>query len=124
MRNYFLILGDILALLLTTLLGFVTHGETDFSFLPRFLAAFVPLTLAWFLLAPWLGLFQREIVLDLKQTWRVALVLLFAAPLAVTVRGALLGSDAKPIFVLVFGVTSAMGLLLWRGSYSFLRRKS
>src|SRR5512143_1430879 len=98
MKNSILIVGDILALLITTLIGFVTHGEGNLSFLPRFLAAFIPMTLAWFLLAPWFRLFQPENS-HLKQLWRVLLVMLFAAPLAVTVRSALLLTDAIPIFV-------------------------
>ena len=57
MKIYFLIIGDILALLIITLIGFVTHDEMDVSFLGRMSAVFFPLTLAWFLLAPWLGLF-------------------------------------------------------------------
>ncbi len=117
-----LVLGDILAILLTTLIGFVIHSETDLSFLPRFLAAFIPLTLAWFLLAPWFGLFQPEITSNLRQLWRAPLAMLFAAPLAATMRSALLASDAKPIFVLAFGVTSAFGLILWRATYLFLNR--
>ncbi len=119
-----LIIGDIIALFLTTLIGFVTHGEGTLSFLPRFLAAFIPITISWFLLAPWFGLFQLEITSNPKQLWRVPLAMLFAAPLAVTVRGALLVSDVIPIFVLVFGVTSAFGLILWRGLYLFFKPKS
>jgi len=72
MKRPALILGDILAILLTTLIGFAIQSETDLSFLPRFLAAFLPLTLAWFLLAPWFGLFQPEITFNIKQLWRRA----------------------------------------------------
>jgi len=35
-----LILGDGLTLLIVTLIGFATHGESGISFLPRMLAAF------------------------------------------------------------------------------------
>ncbi len=40
MKIYFLVGGDILAILITTLIGFATHGETDTSFLPRMAAIF------------------------------------------------------------------------------------
>ena len=120
--NKKLIIGDILALLLTTLIGFVTHGERTLSFLPRFLAAFIPLTLAWFLLAPWFGLFQPETAFKANQLWRVPLAMLFVALLGVTVRGAMLATNVQPIFVLVFGVTSAFGLLLWRGLYPLFKK--
>jgi hypothetical protein len=121
--NKTLPVGDILALLLTTLIGFVTHGEGNLSFIPRFLAAFIPIAIAWLLLAPWFGLFQPETTSNVKQFWRVPLAMIFIAPLAVTVRGALLATDVIPIFVLVFGVTSAFGLLLWRGLYFLFKPK-
>jgi hypothetical protein len=119
-----LYVGDTIALLLTTIVGFLTHGESDFSFLPRFLAAFIPLTLAWFLLAPWFGLFQPEVISNPMQLWRPLLVMLFAVPLAVILRGFILHAAVLPLFAAIFGVTSAFGLLLWRGVYLFLSRKS
>ena len=123
MKKNSLIIGDILSLLITTLLGFLTHHESPVTVLPRFFAAFIPLTATWFLLAPWLRLFQAEISSNSKQLWRVPVAMLFVSPLAVTVRGFLLASDVKPIFVLVFGITSVLGLTLWRGLYIFLKPK-
>ena len=113
----FLPIGDILALAVTTIIGFATHGETDLSFLPRFLAIFIPLIAAWFLIAPRLGLFQPEIVSDLKQLWRVLLVMIIVAPLAVVVRSLILQTAIVPIFMLAFGGTSTLGMMLWRGVY-------
>jgi len=121
MKIYSLIIGDILALLITTLIGFVSHGEGSLAFLPRFLAAFVPLTLAWFLLAPWFGLFQLEIISNPKQLWRPIAAMLLAAPLAVIVRGLFLNMAVLPIFAVIFGTTSALGLIIWRGLYFFLK---
>jgi len=57
-----LIIGDILALLVTTLIGFATHNELKSEFFLRMVAAIIPLTIAWFLLAPWFGLFQPDII--------------------------------------------------------------
>jgi Protein of unknown function (DUF3054) len=119
-----LVIGDILALAITTLSGFIAHGEAELSFLSRFAAIYFPLSISWFLLAPWFGLFQPEITSNPKRLWRVPLTMLFAAPLAVTMRSALLATDVLPIFVLVFGVTSAFGLMLWRGLYFLFQRKS
>jgi hypothetical protein len=124
MKKYSLIIGDILALLITTLIGFIAHGESVIVFFSRFLATFVPLAISWLLVSPWFGLFQTEIVTNPKQLWRVSLVMFFITPLAITVRGALLAMDVRPIFVLVFGITSAIGLCLWRGLYFLLKRKS
>ena len=57
MKNKMLILGDIFVLLIVTLIGFATHGETSISFLPRMLTTYIPLVIVWFLLAPWFQLF-------------------------------------------------------------------
>ncbi len=123
-KRSILIAGDILAILIVTMIGFATHGEADLSFLPRMAAAFFPLTIAWFLLAPWFGLFQMEIISNPKQLWRPVLAMLFAAPLAAILRGLLLNAPIIPIFAVVLASTSAFGMFLWRGIYFLLRRKT
>ena len=115
--------GDILVLAALTFLGFVTHGETALAFLPRMGALFIPLVISWFLVAPWLGLFQPEIIFTPKQLWRPALAILFAIPLAATLRGFILNAPIIPIFVLVLSATSALGMALWRGIYLLLNHK-
>lgn len=121
--NKSILLGDAAALALTTTAGFATHGETDLSFLPRFLAIYLPLTLAWILLASPLQLFRPVIASTLKQIWRVPLVMLFAAPLAVAVRSLILQTDIVPIFIVALGGTSALGIMLWRIAYHLFNRK-
>lgn len=111
-KKSILILGDALAIALLTLIGFATHGETDISYLPRMAAAFFPVTFAWFLLAPWFGLFDEGIIANPKNLWRVSLVMLFAAPLATTLRAAWLGVPSLPVFTLILGVTNAVGMIL------------
>jgi hypothetical protein len=122
MQKYYVAFGDMLALLVTTLIGFLSHGEAKLSFLLRFLAAFLPITLVWFLLAPWFGLFQREIIASPKQLWRPALVILFAAPLAGVFRGLILRADIAPLFVIVFGATSAIGMIAWRALWYWMTK--
>jgi hypothetical protein len=124
MNKYTLILGDILAIALVTFIGFVTHGEADLSFLPRMAALYVPLSISWFLLAPALGLFQRDISSDPKQLWRPALTALFAAPLAAVLRGFILSAPVIPIFAAVLAATSALGMVIWRALYLLWARKS
>jgi hypothetical protein len=123
MKKSIIFIGDTLALLITTLVGFVTHGEGNLSFLPRFLAAFIPLLIAWFLLAPWVGLFQPETISNPKHLWQPVLAMIFAAPLAVVFRGLILNVPIVPIFAIVFGATSAFGMVIWRGIYFLLNRK-
>lgn len=118
-----LFISDAVAIALVTFAGFAFHGETDASILPRFLLSFVPLTIAWFILAPLLGLYQPEIASNLKQLWRPALAMLFAAPLAALVRANILGSMVIPVFANVLTATSALGMVVWRGIYIFIARK-
>lgn len=121
--SWLLYTGDILAIAALTLIGFTTHRETGLSFLPRMGALFFPLTISWFLLAPWLGLFQQEIVFNPKQLWRPVLAILFAAPLAAVLRGFILNAPIIPIFAVVLGTTSALGMVVWRGIYLLLIRR-
>jgi hypothetical protein len=123
MNKRILILGDILAIVLVTFLGFATHGEAGVAFLPRMAAAFFPLVAGWFLLAPWFGLFQDETTHDARQLWRPALTALFAAPLAAVVRGLILNAPIIPIFALVLGVTSAVGMVIWRAIWSWIANR-
>ena len=122
-KTTLLILGDLLAIALVTVIGFATHGETGLSFLPRMAAAFFPISLAWFVLAPALGLFRVENVSEPKQLWRPVLAMVFAAPLAAVLRGLLLNAPIIPIFAVVLASTSAFGMLVWRAIYwAFARR--
>ncbi|RPJ24630.1 MAG: DUF3054 domain-containing protein [Chloroflexi bacterium] len=122
--KYILILGDLLAIALITIIGFATHGETDLSFLPRMAALFFPLSISWFLLAPVLGLFQRESTSNPKQLWRPVWAGLFAAPLATVLRGFLLDAPIIPIFAAILAGTFALGMVVWRALYFFLDRRA
>ena len=121
--DWLLYAGDILVIAIITFIGFVTHDEADLSFLPRISAVFFPLVVAWFLLAPWFGLFQDEITHNARKLWRPALSALFAAPFAAVLRGFILNVPIIPIFAVVLGATTALGMMLWRGIYFLLNRK-
>lgn len=125
MRRWTLILivGDLLAIAILTIIGFATHGETDLSFLPRMAALYFPLAISWFLLAPSLGLFQKDKTSNLNQLWRPALAGLFAAPLAAVLRGFLLNAPIIPVFVAVLAGVAAVGMVFWRAWYILLIRK-
>jgi hypothetical protein len=123
MNKSMLILGDLLAIALVTLIGFATHGEANVSFAPRMAAIYFPLSLSWFLLAPSLGLFQPETTSHPKQLWRAAWAMIFAAPLAAILRGFLLNAPVIPIFVVVLALVSALGMVLWRALHILLIRR-
>jgi len=119
-----LIAGDILALAVITVIGFASHGETDISFVPRVFTTFIPLVVSWFLIAPWLGLFNSQIISNPKQLWRPPLAMLLAAPMAVILRATMLNGVALPLFTIILGGSAALGMLIWRALFLFLRKKS
>lgn len=121
--NWALILGDILALAIITVIGFASHGETDISFVPRMFTAFTPLVVGWFLIAPWLGLFDSQITSTPKQLWRPPLAMLLAAPMAAILRATMLNGVALPLFTIILGGSAALGMLVWRGLYLLWTKK-
>ncbi len=118
-----LVAGDAAALALTTLIGFAAHGELQPALLPRTLSTFLPLLAGWFLISPWLGLFDLALAAQGRRLWRPPLAMLLGAPLAGVLRGVLLGAEVVPLFVLTLGVSAAFFLLLWRGLYCFISPK-
>lgn len=116
-KKNILIIGDVIAIAILTVIGFATHGETDLSFLPRMAAVFFPTLAAWFGLAPFLGLFNPKETGDFRSFWRIPLAVVFAGPLALVIRGIWLNTPIIPIFAMVFVSTSALGLLVWRAIY-------
>ncbi|HUI88303.1 MAG TPA: DUF3054 family protein [Anaerolineales bacterium] len=142
MKKYILPLGDGLTLLIVTLIGFTTHGEFDIFFLPRMAATYIPLLIAWFLIARWLGLLTTTLppphpegilgrwraegplfFTEATEGARAGLAMLFAGPLAVVLRGLLLNAPIIPIFAVVLSLTSALGLMIWRTVYLLLKRR-
>ena len=115
-----LVTGDIVTLAVITIIGFATHGETELSFLPRMLTTFLPLVIGWFLVAPWLELFDVKIVSTPKQLWRIPLAMLLAAPLTSILRAALLNSIALPLFTLILGGSAAIGMFVWRSVWVWI----
>lgn len=117
-----LLLGDAVSVLVVTWVGFVDHYGMVTGW--RWLTSYLPILVAWLLIAPWLGVYQAHRAAQPKQIWRVGLAAFFAAPLAVTLRGLWLSAAILPVFVLVMGATNALGLLLWRLVWAlFTQRK-
>jgi len=121
--NWTLIAGDILALAIITVIGFASHGETEVSFVPRMFTTFIPLLVSWFLIAPWLGLFDIQITSNPKHLWRSPLAMLLGAPMASFLRAVLLNGTALPLFTLILGGSAALGMLIWRGVYTWINRR-
>ncbi|MFO7586363.1 MAG: DUF3054 domain-containing protein [Anaerolineales bacterium] len=125
MKNYrlILILGDVFSLALVTVIGFATHGQTDLALLPRMMTTFLPLLAGWFLLAPFLNLFNPETTQNPRQLWRPVYVVVLTAPLMAVLRAVMLNGIALPLFVLIMAASTALGMLLWRIIFIFIQRR-
>lgn len=123
-NKYILLLGDTLAVVIITVIGFLFHKTLLTTPLMRIAATFFPTLLAWLLIAPWLGLYRPEIYANGRQLWRAGWAVILAAPLAGLLRSLMLGfAPILPIFVLVLAATSALGMLIWRGIWWLVIRK-
>jgi hypothetical protein len=113
---FVLYLGDTITLALITVYGFASHGTLNAAG-TRMLTTFLPLLMAWSLIAPHLRVFQDSVTSDWKGLWRPFWAMMLVAPLAAWIRGAWLNTPILPIFVVVLGGTSALALLAWRALY-------
>lgn len=113
-RNQLVVLFsvDSLMLLIVTWAGFASHnrGLAD----GRWLTTFIPLAFAWFVSAPWLGLFQAGIADRVQEFWRPLIAALLAAPLAVLLRALWLQQTVIPVFGLVMIAMTAASMTVWR----------
>ncbi len=108
--------GDVITLALVTLAGFATHNELGTAGF-RLLTTFIPLSAAWFLLAPHLMVYDPRCFNHPAQLWRPFWAMVLAAPLAGWMRGVWLNMPIQPVFVLVLSGISSLALLAWRSVY-------
>lgn len=117
-----LLIGDIIVLGIVTVVGFASHGTAGTAG-TRMLTTFVPLVIAWLLVAPFLGVYNLASVQNVRQLWRPFWAMVLAGPMAAWLRGVLLGAPIQPIFVIVLGGVSALSLLAWRTLYALVVKR-
>jgi hypothetical protein len=120
-----LITGDIITLGLVTIFGFASHGTAGTAGV-RMLSTFVPLIISWFLVAPFLKVYDPESAASWREIWRPFWSMVISGPMAAWLRGMILGTPILPLFVIILGGVSAIGILLWRCLYIIIivREKS
>ena len=117
-----LILGDALAILVVSLIGFITHyGKIEGW---RWLTTFLPVLAGWFAIAPWFGVYRPGASRQLSSIWRPALAAFLSAPFAAWLRGAWLNSAILPLFILVMALTNALGFLVWRALWALISSRT
>ena len=111
--------GDSLTLALVTMIGFASHGTLGSAGV-RMVTTFAPLVVAWFLVAPFMGLYDLSLNRDVRNLWRPVYAMLIAAPFAAWLRGVLLNEPIIPLFVAVLIAFGALAIFSWRFTYYFL----
>jgi hypothetical protein len=119
----FIVAGDMAVYLASTVLGFASHGELEAAAAGRMLATWLPFSAAWFAVALWLGLFDRERLARPSQLWRAAAASLAAAPLGAWLRSLWLGGGVVWVFVVVMAAVTGGLMLLWRALVGLALRK-
>ncbi len=108
-----LVIGDLIALFLLTVVGFASHQELQ-SAGWRLLTTFLPLCAAWLLSAPVLGLYRQEVYSSPNQLWKPIWGMFLAGPLAALLRGLWLSRPVQPVFALVLTAFGMLCIFLWR----------
>jgi hypothetical protein len=115
-EKIFLIIGDIISLGIVTYIGFASHGTAGTAG-SRMLTTFIPLVAAWFLISPHLKVYEPQVGSDWHHLWRPFWSMILAAPMAAWIRGMMLDAPILPLFVMILGGVSAIGILIWRGLF-------
>jgi hypothetical protein len=111
--------GDAGVIFVATLVGFLSHNESPLTLVNRFLATWVPFSLAWGLAAYATGLYR-------SGPFSIGLILLasiLAAPLGALLRGLWLGALIQTSFVLVMAAVLGLGMILWRWGWPSLKNR-
>lgn len=116
------IIGDVVVLILMTLLGFATHLSLDA--LGRIVVTTAGVIIAWAAVSPFVGVYDERRIADPGSLWRVAWAWVLAAPLAGFLRAAALNRDISWVFVLVTMGTSGLALMAWRVIYGWRAARS
>ena len=108
-----LLVGDLSILAVVTIVGFASHNELGAAGF-RMLTTLIPVSIAWFFLAPAFKLYDLDQMANYRHIWRILWAMCGVAPLAALLRSIWLQSLVVPIFVLILGGVTALALLIWR----------
>jgi hypothetical protein len=116
-----LVIGDILCFLIFSLLGDTSHGEfTGLAAIPHIIEISLPFLAGWFLVAPFLGLFRKELLSEPRaMAYRTALAWVPAWVIAMVLRGIFV-DHAVPAttFMLIAFVFNLVLLEIWRWPFA------
>lgn len=115
------LIGDVVVLVLLTVAGFAAHLTLD-AF-GRMTVTAVAGLLGWAAVAPFLKVYDEDVISDARALWRVAWAWLLAAPLATFLRGMALDRDIPWQFILVTIGINGFALVTWRIAFGWTRAR-
>jgi len=114
--------GDILVLIVVTVAGFATHLTLDA--VGRLIVTAVTALIAWAAVAPFLRVYDSDVLATPGSVWRVGWAWLVAAPLATFLRAIALDRDIPWPFVLVTILLNGFALAAWRIAFGWWQVRS
>lgn len=121
MRIVGLAVGDALVFLIFAAIGRGNHGETTgLAALPEIVLTALPFAVGWFVVAPLLGAYRRELMAQpRKMALRTLLAWIPAWLVGMALRGIFVDHKVPPVsFAVVVLVVNAVLLLVWRWPYA------
>lgn len=121
-----LVAGDVVTFLLFAAIGRASHAEAaSLDAIVEVAKTAAPFMAGWFVVAPWLGLFRRDVAEQPRvAAKRVALAWLLAEPVGLLLRALQIGRGSPLSFAIVTFITALLMLLGWRSAYAWLARRS
>ena len=116
-----LVVGDILVFMIFAMIGRGSHGEASgLGALPQIFLTALPFMLGWFIVAPFLGVYRRNLMNDpRKMAGRTALGWLLSWPVAMLLRGVFVDHAIPPAtFAVITLITNLILLEVWRWPYA------
>ncbi|QBD81228.1 DUF3054 domain-containing protein [Ktedonosporobacter rubrisoli] len=120
-----LVIGDALVFLIFAALGRRSHGEAaGLDALLQIALTALPFALAWFVVAPFLKVYRRDVDTDpLRMVKRTLLAWVCAWPVALILRSVFVDHAIVPLtFALISLLANALLLLIWRWPFSLMQR--
>ena len=117
-RILVLVVGDFLVFMIFATIGSRSH-DVAANLWQTFLIA-LPFALGWFIVAPFLGVYRRNLMSDpRKMAGRTALAWLLSWPLAMALRGIFVDHAVPPVtFAIIALVSNLIILEVWRWPYA------
>ena len=116
-----LVIGDTLAFIIFAAIGRSSHGESvSPSSILQILLTAAPFAAGWFIVAPFLGAFRRDITDNpRKMVTRTLIAWVCSWPVAMALRGIFVDHGVPPVsFALITLVFNTGILILWRWPYA------